>query len=237
MITKDKINFVVGVNEEAGNVTIKFCNNEIHEIPIGKAMELVSMGQLYGHIDHKFIPCLKFGNEYFPEYYPTDDKIYRADSPSIYNEMNNRISGETKLYTIQDMYVIYYKGHRFVVKSHIAAAGFVMNDVKEIKLADGRMYIAAQGLSSFNYGVLQAVYNELMFLTDEGVYCLYHSNKKRMEELAKYYKPVDMSSSKIADIKQKIINSNISAEINRFDVTCRENVIFIGNLEINLGNV
>lgn len=241
MSTKEKeINYVIDVEKngiEIASVTVKFKTGDVVKLPAERARQLGEMGQLYGYVNYDFVPCLQFNSEYLYEYFLKGNILYKADSASIYLECNDRLGGDCSLYTIKDFYVICYKGKHFVVKSHLLTSGFNVNDTRMFVLKDGRMYVVVQGMSTFNFGTVQAVYNELMYVTEEGVYCLYHSNKKRMEKMVQYYKPVDSKSSKLADIQQKIVNASIDTELNRLDVTCRENVIFIGNLAIDMGEV
>lgn len=233
MSTKDMINYVVAVGD--GSVTVKFLNGKVVELPIAKARELVGMQQLYGYINGEFVPCLKMGDTHFPYYYLKGDQLYHADSAVIYNECNSRLVDDCKFYNMDKMYVICYEGQHFVVLSNVLRSGFVINDVRSFKLDDGRLYVVVQGMTTFNYGTVQAVYNELLYVASEGVYCLFHSNKSRMEEIVKYYKPVDMQSTSVQDIRQKIVNSCIENELNKLDVTCRGHVIILGNMVVDMG--
>lgn len=233
MNTKDMINYVVDVNGDL--VTVKFFNGKVADIPISKAKELVAMQQLYGYVDGEFIPCLKMGAQHFPKYYLKDDVLYRADSAMIYNDCSSRLTADCKFYTVDELYVICYEDQHFVVMSNVLRSGFTVNDVSSFKLDDGRLYVVVQGLSSFCYGTVQAVYNELLYVAKEGVYCLFHSNKKRMEEILRYYRPVEAQSTDVKDIRQKIVNACIESELNKLDVTCHGHVIILGNIAIDMG--
>lgn len=238
MSTKEKINYVVDVLRSGNGVSavrVKFLNGEVYDLPVDKAKQLGDAGQLYGYVDHKFVPCLKCGGVDLAEYYLDDDVLYRADSAMIYNQVNCRLRQGCKLFTVKNLYVICYKGKSFVVKSNILNSGFEINSVIPNELKDGRLFVVIQGMATFNYGSVQAVYNEVLYISCEGIYCIFHSNRKRMEEIVRYYKPVDAVSTAVIDIKQRVINACIENELNKLDVTCRENVIILGNLLINLG--
>ena len=91
MNTKEKINYVVDVlrsESQVSAVRVKFLNGEIYDLPVDKAKQLGDAGQLYGYVDHKFVPCLKYCGVDLPEYYLDADVLYRADSAVIYNQVN-----------------------------------------------------------------------------------------------------------------------------------------------------
>ena len=235
MSTDNRANYVTAVGEDG--ITVKFCNGETQTLFPEQAHQLADAGQLYGWIDGSFVPCLQVGSYKFYNYYLRGDVLYRADSPLVYNECHNWLQGDFKLYNVKNGYVICYKGKTFVVRSNVLSAGFNLLDVSLYTIEDGRNYVVAQGMALFKFGAVQAIYNEVLYLGEDGVYCLFHSNKKRMEEIVKYYRQVDDTSPKIEDVRQRITNACIEAELGRLEVTCKGNVIWVGNLALNMGTL
>ena len=225
--------FVIGVKEDI--VTLGNYVYGYKQISLEDALFVGRQGKLKGFINNKLVPCIHVGKQFNSEYYFCDGVLYRYWQGD-YVTVNPRVREKfCDVYNVGNTLVIASNGKYWCRKSVLLEKGYNILNSLAFQLKDDRVCVLLQGVKLVNHGTVQAVFNELLWVSNDGIIDIYTTNDSRFESMSKEIKYVTSNSISVNDIKQRVRNCEIKSEMERFTVTLINNVIVIGNLEIDLG--